>query len=688
MRWSASTAWALPSPRKEAGIIATLAEHIKAAAATDPIGTYRKAGLKTGFGRKGDKVIAQCPFHADEHPSFKVTMTGEHAGKWYCHGACKEGGSILDFVMKLQGIEFTEAVQRLANLLSISESPPPKKRPDVSPEPVEKEPKAVPRELPAKLHSVLIAEKNKSHLDVFMALRGLDEATIALAQIGHDGERFTIPVIHQGRLLDIRRYKLGAKGDDQKFLAWGKGYGGTHVYGWDWVKDDSELVLCEGELDALRLLQEGIPAFTITNGAGKWPDDPPDLTGKIIYLCGDNDDAGRKMNADLPLDLYAAGAQEVRIIALPSAVNGFDVTDYFLEGGTAKGFMKLMGAAKLVTKPKPSRDLETAQDLLDNPEPPARWQIEGMIERGSLVTMAGKSKSRKSFMSLQLTQAVATGGYFLGRKCEQGKALYVPLEDGRRRVQSRLVTQQQNSENKLNDQTRQNIIFRYAEQWVPLNNPEGSRTIRALIEQNELDLVIIDPFAAAKTGKLDENMAGEVADILNELRGIAQATDCTIILVHHHHKLATGDAILDMRGTSAIGAAADVILGVYVDKRKHESRIVVEGRDADDIELVIEFDRDDLLWRPLGDANKVAASQAEREALAALKKIGKAATAESIAELVGVSVQAVRAPLELLVDKWLLWRHEVRSGGRGRPAIFYGLADWQQPQDMTLTEEK
>jgi len=54
-----------------------------------------------------------CPFHDDHHFSFSV-----NAGKnyWHCFAGCG-GGSIIDFWMKWQGVDFRQAVKELAGLL-------------------------------------------------------------------------------------------------------------------------------------------------------------------------------------------------------------------------------------------------------------------------------------------------------------------------------------------------------------------------------------------------------------------------------------------------------------------------------------------------------------------------------------------------------------------------------------------
>jgi len=60
----------------------------------------------------GKDLLGLCPFHDDKEPSLVVTP-GKNL--WNCLGACGEGGTVVDWVMKTQGVSFRHAVEILRN---------------------------------------------------------------------------------------------------------------------------------------------------------------------------------------------------------------------------------------------------------------------------------------------------------------------------------------------------------------------------------------------------------------------------------------------------------------------------------------------------------------------------------------------------------------------------------------------
>ncbi len=79
------------------------------------------------FTKHGADLIGRCPFHEDRTPSLVVTPA---KNLWHCLGACQVGGTVIDWVMRAEGVSFRHAAELLLNdsfPLAASDAVPPKR---------------------------------------------------------------------------------------------------------------------------------------------------------------------------------------------------------------------------------------------------------------------------------------------------------------------------------------------------------------------------------------------------------------------------------------------------------------------------------------------------------------------------------------------------------------------------------
>lgn len=89
-----------------------LAADVKARASITEV-----VSMRVDLKRMGRRYGACCPFHKEKTPSFFVDPDKK---SWRCYGACAEGGSAIDFIMKTDGIDFKEATLMLAKHFGIT----------------------------------------------------------------------------------------------------------------------------------------------------------------------------------------------------------------------------------------------------------------------------------------------------------------------------------------------------------------------------------------------------------------------------------------------------------------------------------------------------------------------------------------------------------------------------------------
>jgi len=143
----------------------------------DIVDLVSEAGVK--LRHAGKNYTGFCPFHDNKHsPAFVVWP---ETGTWRCFGQCNEGGDIFKFVMKREGLDFKEALQKLAARAGVELKEYQRETPQQ---------KEAYENLRKLLEDAIIYYRthlfnNKDILDYLRTKRGLTDATIETFGLGY-----------------------------------------------------------------------------------------------------------------------------------------------------------------------------------------------------------------------------------------------------------------------------------------------------------------------------------------------------------------------------------------------------------------------------------------------------------------------------------------------------------------------
>ena len=424
---------------------------------------------------------------------------------------------------------------------------------------------------------------------------------------------------------------------------------------------DLIVLVCEGEKAADSAAERGFLAVSFSGGASQtdFGSAPEPLRGRDVVLWPDADKAGVAFMRRLDTLLQSV-AKSVRWLAIEDANDKDDAADYFARNGSVDTLEELVKTARpLAPDAKFSQKLWTWQELLRTHFKPPEWLLENLLPEVGLTILGGKPKVGKSWLALQIAGAVGAGDEVLARRAKRGRVLYFCIEDRAARIKSR---------GQLQDMADDaDIIF--TESLEPLD-AGGMEVLDSLITEVHPAFVVIDTLASAKSSKIDENAAGPMADLCNALQRMAHTRSLAILLVAHHRKGVLGDPGADLRGSSAISAAADMIFALI--KKPPAYSLGIEGRDTGDAEYRMEFE--DYRWKLRGDARILARAEAEQQACEVLAQYGES-DANFVAQQTGWSRATAMRVLKELEFKHIVYSRPERAYGERVTRVLYRLGE-------------
>lgn len=279
-----------------------------------------------------------------------------------------------------------------------------------------------------------------------------------------------------------------------------------------------------------------------------------------------------------------------------------------------------------------------AADLLALDIPPLEWIVPDLLPEGTTV-MAGPPKLGKSCLVYQVAVEVALGGVLLGRVIDQGDVLYLALEDGKRRGQTRLRAA-------LGD--RPMPRGRLEVRWSAAKLGEGlERELVDWLDQHPgARLVAIDTLQRVRARSDARRNAYEVdVEDLARLQDLFKDRAVGLLIVHHSKKDAGDDFLASVSGTYGITGSADTTLVIQRKRLETFGKLVVTGRDVQEVEEPVQFNG--MTWSQ-APRSLAEASFEQAEVYKVIEAEGPIFP-KAIADLIGSTRDAVQKLVEKLV---------------------------------------
>lgn len=293
--------------------------------------------------------------------------------------------------------------------------------------------------------------------------------------------------------------------------------------------------------------------------------------------------------------------------------------------------------------------LINAKDLQAMELKPINWIIEYLLCEGLLI-LAGRPKIGKSFLALNMSLAIANGGYALGYfKANQNSVLYIPYEDNYRRLQDRInkmLTEERIKEAPSNLLIPNECNF-------PKLTSEGIATLETILNTNpNIKLVVFDTLGRAivRSNKRNSNAFQDEYDFLSAIQKIALQRHISILFIHHTTKMQYEDVFDQVLGTTGLTASPDSLMLLSRDSNK-EFILSIKGRDIEEIEYKVKFQN--CIWTVEGEKDKTTTPERE-EIISLFKQSDRPLTTKEIAEQLQKSESNINKMLRKMVNTGIM----------------------------------
>ncbi len=342
---------------------------------TDVASTYMN--LK----RRGRNMVGLCPFHGEKTPSFNIYTENN---SFYCFG-CGAGGDVITFIMKIENLDYIEAVRFLAQRSGMTM---PENNYDDSMTQLKKRIYEANREAARFFYKNLYSNEGRAGLD-YLHSRGLTDKTITHFGLGFapnnrfalsnylrdkgfkDNELVQANLVYKNRngkgtndrfynrvmfpIIDVRGNVIAFGGrimtdEKPKYLntsdtpVFKKS---ANLFSLNNAKkcNDRTLILCEGYMDVIAVNQAGFENAVATLGTALTSEQAVLMKrfADDVIICYDADEAGQKAT-NRAIEILRNAGLNIRVLTIPEGKDPDEFIRKYGENGGAAFYNLVKGS--------------------------------------------------------------------------------------------------------------------------------------------------------------------------------------------------------------------------------------------------------------------------------------------------------------------------------------------------------
>ncbi len=261
------------------------------------------------------------------------------------------------------------------------------------------------------------------------------------------------------------------------------------------------------------------------------------------------------------------------------------------------------------------------RSLMTEDIPPLKFAVKPILPEG-LVCIAGRPKAMKSWQMLKLCFCVENGLDYLGHNVEQGNALYLALEDSKRRLKERTFKLKHNDV-----------------QYFPTTDIEAPYLNNGLEEdlQRWIDgvknpkLIVIDTLARVKqrvSGFNKGTAYDQDNELLRRIQQLAITNGVCIAFITHLSKAQQDYSFDKITGSVGLQGMTDAMWLIDRGDNSPNASITGRGRDILDFQYAVKWNDETMTYDFVGNKFEIELNENRKMILDAMKELKRSGKIE------------------------------------------------------------